>query len=110
MTSDSSSSVSSFPFLLLLNLEAFLMPTRAPCKLNHCFAKWSPLAFGSGIVTLMTGLPTKFFMKTHEFYKSQDNVMTSSPQGPNHRIWAQPGRPGPPPTREFFWLYLKWGG
>src|SRR5260370_29117700 len=27
-------------------------------------------------------------------------VMTGSPQGPNHRIWTQPGRLGPSVTRE----------
>ena len=31
---------------------------------------------------------------------SWEFVMTGSPQGPNHRIWAQPGRLGPSVTRE----------
>src|SRR5260370_1288417 len=30
--------------------------------------------------------------------RMMSDVMTSSPQGPNHRIWAQPGRPGPSAT------------
>src|SRR5260370_38247255 len=35
------------------------------------------------------------------------SVMTGSPQGPNHRIWAQPGSPCPSPTKSYCVRYLK---
>ena len=37
------------------------------------------------------------------------SVMTSSPQGPNHRIWAQPSRLGPSVTRELLCCEVSGG-